>query len=79
MAPGRAGRLDEARRIGTGAEPAVHRPDPPALAGRHGPRRHPRGESLEALPEAEREAWRALWAGVDALLTRELTRRPRLL
>jgi hypothetical protein len=27
-------------------------------------------KDLEALPEAEREAWRALWAGVDALLTR---------
>ena len=27
-------------------------------------------KALEALPEAEREPWRALWAGVDALLAR---------
>jgi hypothetical protein len=27
-------------------------------------------KALEALPEAEREAWRALWAGVDALMAR---------
>ncbi len=27
-------------------------------------------KAIEALPEAEREAWRALWAGVEGLLTR---------
>jgi hypothetical protein len=30
-------------------------------------------KALEALPEAEREPWRALWAGVDALLARAQT------
>ena len=44
MAPGRAGRLDEARRIRTAGSPASHRPDPQALAGRRRPRRRPRGK-----------------------------------
>jgi hypothetical protein len=29
-----------------------------------------RGEAIEALPEGERAAWRALWAEVDAMLER---------
>jgi tetratricopeptide (TPR) repeat protein len=33
-------------------------------------------DALEGLPEAEREAWRALWAGVEDLLARAKARGP---
>jgi hypothetical protein len=41
-----------------------HWREDPDLAGIREPK------ALVALPEAERDAWRVLWTGVDALLTR---------
>ena len=52
---------------GPAASPAVHRPDPPALAGRHGPRRHPRAEGAGGLARGRTRGVPGSLDGLDAL------------